>query len=343
MSMLKFFREYNHFLTPLYVLTTLIISGVVGYLFIEDYTLLDAFYMTIHTIATVGYGEIRPLSDAGKIFTSILIITSFGTFAYAISTITRYVADGEFNVFFKNKRLNAAIDKLQDHVIICGYGRNGRQAAHILKKHSKRFVVVEMDSKITDTVSHKYSELVLSGDATQDEVLLEAGIMKASSLITTLPTDADNLFIVITARYLNPTLNIISRASDDGSDTKLKIAGADNVIMPDKVGGAHMASLVMKPDVMEFIDQITIQGGDNINLEEISFERDTPALMNKSLKELDIRNKTGANIIGFKTAGGEYLVNPGGDTIITPHSKVFVLGTNEQLKKLKTLLKQFEN
>lgn len=335
--MLKFFREYNHFLTPLYVLTGLILAGTLGYVVIEGYTFLDAFYMTIITIATVGYGEVHPLTTTGKIFTAFLIITSFGTFAYAISTITRYVTDGEFNVFFKNKRLSAAIDKLQDHVIICGYGRNGRQAAHILKKHNKRFVVVEMDSKIT-TVSHKYADLVLNGDATQDEVLLEAGIMKASSLITTLPTDADNLFIVLTARYLNPTLNIISRASDDGSDTKLKIAGADNVIMPDKVGGAHMASLVMKPDVMEFIDQITIQGADNINLEEISFDRAGSSLKNKTLKELDIRNKTGANIIGFKTAGGEYIVNPGGDTEVTPHSKVFVLGTSEEIKKLKSIL-----
>lgn len=305
---------------------------------IENYSFFDAFYMTVITIATVGYGEVHPLSTVGRVFTSFLIITSFGTFAYAVSTITRFVTDGEFNRFFKNKKLNSAIEKLHDHVIICGYGRNGRQAAHIFKKHGKRFVVIDKDEKLTETITHKFSDLVLSGDATQDEILLEAGIMKASALITTLPDDADNLFIVLTARYLNPTLNIISRASDDGSDTKLKIAGADNVIMPDKVGGAHMASLIMKPDVMEFIDQITVQGGDSINLEEITFDKITETLKNKTLKDLEIRNKSGANIIGYKTVGGEYVVNPSADTQVLPHSKIFVLGTPEQIKKMKEIL-----
>jgi len=336
--MLKFFREYNRFLLPIYILTGLMLVGTMGYMIIESYPLIDAFYMTVITIATVGYGEVHPLSTEGRVFTAFLIITSFGTFAYAVSAITRFVTDGEFNRFFKNKKLNAAIEKLSEHVIICGYGRNGRQAAHILKKHDKRFVVIERDEKITGILTHKFSDLVLSGDATQDEVLLEAGIMRATALITTLPEDADNLFIVLTARYLNPTLNIISRASDDGSDTKLKIAGADNVIMPDKVGGAHMASLVMKPDVMEFIDQITVQGGDNIGLEEIAFERISESLKNKTLKDLEIRNKSGANIIGYKTAGGEYLVNPGGDTKVIPHSKIFVLGTPDQIRILKTIL-----
>ncbi|MCE3228717.1 MAG: transport system, NAD-binding component [Bacteroidetes bacterium] len=336
--MLRFLREYNRFLLPFYILNGLLLIGVLGFMIIEDYSLVDAFYMTVITIATVGYGEVHPLSLMGRIFTSFLIITSFGTFAYAVSAITRFVTDGEFNRFFKNKRVSAAIEKLSEHVIICGYGRNGRQAAHILKKHDKRFVVVDTDEKVTGFITHKFSDLVLNGDATQDETLLAAGIMRASALITTLPADADNLFIVLTARYLNPTINIISRASDDGSDTKLKIAGADNVIMPDKVGGAHMASLVMKPDVMEFIDQITAQGGDNINLEEITFEKITDALKNKTLKDLEIRNKSGANIIGFKTAGGQYLVNPSADTQVIPHSKIFVLGTPDQIKRLKEIL-----
>jgi voltage-gated potassium channel len=162
--------------------------------------------------------------------------------------------------------------------------------------------------------------------------------MKAKALITTLPTDAANVFIVLTARNLNPHLTIISRASDDGSDAKLKIAGANNVIMPDKVGGAHMASLVMKPDVMEFLDYITAQRADSINLEEISFDSVSVGLKNKTLKDLEIRNKSGANIIGFKTAAGDYIVNPSAETQIIPQSKIFVLGSPDQIKKLKEIL-----
>lgn len=335
--MIKFFKGYYKFLIPILLLNSLLIIGTIGYVLIDGYSWFNAFYMTVITVATVGYGEIEPLSVSGRIFTAFLIITSFGTFAYAVSAITRFVIDGEFNQFFKTKRLMATIDKLSDHVIVCGYGRNGRQAAHILKKHDKRFVVIEESGKITDTINHKFSDLVLNGNATQDEVLLKAGILRAKALITTLPIDADNLFIVLTARNLNPNLTIISRASDDGSDTKLKIAGADNVIMPDKVGGAHMASLVMKPDVMEFVDYITAQGGDNINLEEIAFDGNS-ILQNKTLKDLEIRNKSGANIIGFKTAMGEYVVNPSADTKIIPHSKIFVLGTPEQIKTLKSIL-----
>jgi voltage-gated potassium channel len=317
---------------------TLWLIGTIGYVLIDNYTWFNAFYMTIITVATVGYGEVEPLSNSGKIFTAFLILTSFGTFAYAVSSITKFVFDGEFNDFYKNRKLNASIDKLSDHIIICGYGRNGRQAAQVLKKHNQRFVVIENDQKLISTLNHKHSDLVVSGDGTQDEVLMKAGIMRAKALITTLPVDADNVFIVLTARNLNNKLTIISRASEDNSDTKLKIAGANNVIMPDRVGGAHMASLVMKPDVMEFIDNITAEGGNNISLEEISFTNMPDALKDKTLKDLEIRNKSGANIIGFKTATGEYIVNPSADTRIIANSKLFVLGTPEQIKVLKQLL-----
>lgn len=336
--MKDFLRLHVRLWVPILVLLSLIVIGTAGYMLINDYNLLDAFYMTIITVATVGYGEVEPLTVGGKLFTVFLIITSFGTFAYAVSAITRFVVDGEFNEFFKNKKLNDAISKLNGHVIICGYGRNGRQAAHVLKKHNRRFVVIENSASVTTGITHKFSELVINGDSTKDEILIKAGILRASALITTLPIDADNLFIVLTARNLNSKLTIISRASDDNSDTKLKIAGANNVIMPDRVGGAHMASLVMKPDVMEFIDFITAEGGDNINLEEIKFDTLSEELRHKTLKDLEIRNKSGANIIGFKTAMGEYIVNPSADTKIIPQSKIFVLGTPDQIKKLKEIL-----
>lgn len=293
--------------------------------------------MTVITVATVGFQEVHPLSDAGRLFTSFLIITSFGTFAYALTSLSKYVIDGEFNRYFKNYKVNSEIQQLKDHIIICGYGRNGRQAAQVLKKHNKRFVVIEQKSDVIEGMNKKYENLVVQGDSTRDEVLIKAGIHRAKALITTLPIDADNLFIVLSARSLNTSLTIISRASDDNSDKKLKVAGANNVIMPDKIGGAHMASLVMQPDVIEFIDVITGQGGTSINLEEITFDNLPQEYRNKTIKDLEVRQKTGANIVGFKTAQGEYVINPSPDTKIIPDAKLFVLGTGEQIKKLKEL------
>ena len=331
------FRQFSKIYIPIILLLIIVCSGIGGYMIIEDFRFFDAFYMTIITVATVGFEEVHPMSDAGRLFTTFLIITSFGTFAYALTSATKYVMDGEFNQHFKNYKLSAAIDKLDDHIIICGFGRNGKQAAHVLKKHGKRFVVIEKARDLVASVTHKYADLVLEGDSTQDEILTKAGIHRAKALITTLPVDADNLFIVLSARSLNPKLTIISRASEENSDKKLKIAGADNVIMPDKLGGAHMASLVMKPDVMEFVDFITGQGGDNIRLEEITFNNLAEKYRNKTIKDLEVRNKSGANIIGFKTGQGEYVINPSADTKIIPDAKLFVLGTTDQISKLKEL------
>lgn len=336
--MFKELKTYGRFLLPLYMLIAITLFGTLGYIFICGYTVIDAFYMTIITVATVGFEEVHPLDMWGKIFTALLVMISFGIFAYAISAVTRFVFDGEFNQLFKSRKLNATIEKLNGHVIICGYGRNGRQAAQVLKKHKQRFVVIEKNNELTASMQHQYSDLVINADATLDDVLLKAGILRAKAIVTTLPIDADNLFIVLTARNLNPKLTIISRASEDNSDTKLKIAGADNVIMPDKVGGAHMASLIMKPDVIEFIDYIVGQEGDSVNMEEITFENIPENLRHKTLRDLEIRNKSGANIIGFKTAAGEYIINPDADTRIIPDAKIFVLGSAEQIQKLKELL-----
>ncbi len=322
------------------LLTLVLITGIIGYTTIERIPVLDALYMTVITVATVGYREIVSLSDAGKIFTIFLIITSFGIFAYAISSITQFIIEGEFNQFFKNRKKVEEIAKLHNHVIICGFGRNGRQAAQVLKAHNHRFVVIEKNPNITDNITHKYKHLVLNGDASNDEVLIKAGIKRAKAIITTLPNDADNLFIVLSARHLNPKIHIISRASEENSDTKLKIAGADKVIMPDKVGGSHMGTLVLKPDTVELIEMISSQGLNDVSLEEILFSDLSSSLQHKTLKELELRHKCGANIIGFKTPDGQYIINPSPDTPIIPNSKIFVLGTKEQIKRLKTILSE---
>lgn len=310
-----------------------LLTGVIGFYFIEHFSFLDSVFMTVITVATVGYKEVHDLDPAGKIFTSFLIIFSIGTFAYAISVITRYVIEGEFQIYFKNYRVTQDIQKLKDHVIVCGYGRNGKQACEQLKAGNVNFLVIESDENIIENIRRENGLLFIVGDATKDEVLLQARLEHARALISALPDDAANVFVTLTARDKNPKLKIISRASDDSSEHKLKRAGADNVIMPDKIGGTHMAALVTKPDVLEFIDHIT--GHIDIRLEEIYLSNLPEDMRNKSMRELEIRNRTGANIIGFKNADGEYVINPSPDTIMIPTAKLFVLGTEDQVQKFK--------
>jgi len=294
--------------------------------------------MTIITISTVGYGEVKPLTDNGRIFTSLLIITSFGTFAYTISAITTYVVGGFYKNYFRQFRLKKEIEKISGHVIICGLGRVGRMACKALSEKGQGFVAIENNDSHYERILENDGITALLGDATQDDVLIKAGIRRAKALITALPDDADNLYVVLTARELNSSLSIISRASKEDSVRKLKIAGASNVIMPDKVGGAHMASLVVQPDVMEFLDHITINSVANVNLEEVRFSDLPEGLQNHSIAEIEEKYATGVRIIGYKTPSGEYVVNPPPATRLIPNSKLFVLGSKDQINHLNTLL-----
>lgn len=333
--------SFKHFKEIYYALITMgliFLAGTIGFKIIENYSTLDAFYMTVITVSTVGFREVETLSDGGKIFTAILILTSFGTFAYAITSVTRYIISGEYRNYFKDYKVNAEISELHDHVIVCGYGRNGQQAVKTLNAHKQKFIIIESRDHIMEELRSDSKFLYVHGNATSEDVLLKAGVMRAKALITTLPQDADNVFVVLTVRELNDKIVIISRASEDSSERKLRIAGADNVIMPDKVGGSHMASLVVTPDVMEFLDKISTIGAGNINLEEIQFENIPEKLRSKSFKDINDEFGIGAKIIGIKTDSGEYIVNPSSDLQIAPNSKLFVLGTPEQLKKLNAIL-----
>lgn len=308
--------------------------GTFGYMLIEHWSLIDSFYMTIITVSTVGFGEVMPLSSAGKIFTSLLIITSFGTFAFAVTSITSYLMGGEYKRYYTNHKLQNMVNKLEKHVIVCGLGRVGRQTIKELKAHGKPFVCLERDMEVVEFNRTNKQVLAVDGDATEDSNLIRAGIKEAEAIITTLPNDADNLYVVLAARELNPKLRIISRASKASSVRKLKIAGADHVIMPDTVGGSHMASLVVTPDVLEFLDNIAITGDANVNLEEVSFSSLPEDFKYLTISELRARKVSGCNIVGYKTPNGEFVVNPDPDLKIIPNSKLFVLGTPEQIKKL---------
>lgn len=328
-------------LQPFIFLQAIITIGIIGFMVIEKYSLLEALYMTTITVTTTGFQEVRPLTNEGRLFTMFLLITSWGTFAFAITRIAQFVTSGEINKYFKTRRLMKAIDKLNGHVIICGYGRNGQQASHTLKAHNVPFVVVEKDEERMERVSSDHPTLIfLLGDATEDETLKRAGVENAKALITTLPEDADNVFIVLSARSLNSNVQIISRASDHNSIIKLKKAGADYVIMPDRIGGTHMATLVSKPDVIEFIDFLSGEEGESINMESVSFEDLPDAIKNRTLKEVMNWRKTGVNCIGIKNTEGKFIISPPEEVLIEKGMKVIVLGTRHQIQQMKGNLEE---
>lgn len=314
------------------------VIGIFGYMAIEGLNFTQALYMTVITITTVGFKEVVPLSVLGMWFTSFLIIVSFGIFVYAVTSVTKYMIDGVLRNYYRDRKVKRQISKLSDHVIICGYGRNGSQAGFDLQMHKVPYIVIENNPEIVERLRISQGTLYIEGDATQDEVLNLAGIMEARAMITTLPVDADNLYVVLTAKGLNPKLKIIARASNESSDIKLKRAGANNVIMPDRIGGQRMAKLVTQPDVVEFIDFIMLQEPDGVFLEELSCNFLAACFEGKSIRELDIRNQTGANIIGLRRADRSYVINPSQNMILSPTDKLFVLGTINQISKLNKLL-----
>lgn len=323
-------------LQPFLVLHFIILIGILGYIIIEGYSFVEALYMTTIAITTVGFGEVRPLSNVGRLFTIFLLITSWITFAWAIARITQFVVTGEINKYFKMRKNMKTITHLNRHVILCGFGRNGQQAARTLKNHNMSFVVIEKEEHSMEKALPDFPNLIyLIGDGTDDALLIQAGIERAIALISALPDDADNVFIVLSARTLNSKLQIISRASEEGSIPKLRKAGADNVIMPDKIGGSHMATLVSKPDVVEFMDFLSSEDGESVNMESVPYELLPPAIKNKPLKVVMEWNKTGVNCLGIKNREGKFIINPPDDTLVTEGCKVIVFGTRSQISEMK--------
>ena len=310
-------------------------TGVFGYRVLADYSWIDAIYMTVITVTTVGFSEVSPLSANAKIFTIFLIIASVFILGFAISVITEYLLSRNSQELIKKKKVKNKISSLSNHVIICGFGRNGNQAAERLRAYKRPFVVVEKDKEIIDKFEDNI--LFVEGDSNEDSVLLEAGIERAQYIITTLPDDASNLFVVLSARQLNKDLYIISRASQISSQKKLRFAGANQVIMPDKIGGDHMASLVVMPDLITFMDKLSIEGEHTTNLEEVAIEDFADQMDCNSLRDLDLRRKTGCTIIGYIAPDGKYIINPEADMQLQPKSKVIVLGRPEQIKKLNEM------
>lgn len=316
-----------------------IVLGMIGFMQIEDFSITDAFYMAVITLGSVGFTEVHELSKAGRMFTSFYIIMNLGIYAYVIAVLGQYFFEGELGNIFKKLKTQNKIDKMSDHVIICGFGRNGSKAAEEILKSGKSVVVIEIDASQLKEHNNGNSKGItfLEGDATRDEILLSAGIERSSAIITTLGDDAQNVFITLTARELKPNIKIISRASSTQSEKKLIRAGADHVVMPEFIGGFHMASLITQPEVIPITNLIETYLSDELRVEEITSEDLHEKFKNKTLKDLGLYKNKEIMVLGYRKLNGDFAFNPDENLKLQTKEYLILLGTNKSLDNFRRL------
>jgi voltage-gated potassium channel len=311
--------------------------GVLGYMVFEGFGFTEALYMTVITVTTVGYREVRPLDTSGQLWTMALLITGVGTLFYAAVSSVELVVEGTVRGYFGRRRMEAAISKLSGHYILCGYGRVGRQVAREFASDGVPFVIIEHDP---DTVEECSAEgyLTLPGEASDDNVLEEAGIRRAKGLVAAVDSDADNVFVVLSARKLNSGLYIVARASSDGSAAKLEIAGADRSLSPYAVGGRRLASLATQPLVVDFLDIVTRgERGIEFRLEELAVPEDS-SMADRTIGGLRIGERTGAMILATRSKEGTFDTTPSANDRLRAGDTLIVLGTREQITRLERLM-----
>lgn len=303
----------------------IILCGTVGYMFLEHLSFWDSMYLTIITIATVGYGDIVPIHPGGKVFTIFLLFAGAGLVMYTLSKITEAMVEGSLRKILERRMMDKRIARLRNHYIICGFGRIGEVICEILDDAGRSFVVIDRDEEVLKEID-SLGYISVAGEAAEDDILLAAGIERASGLIGVVSTDADNLFITLTARGLNPKLFILARSSGSrGTRTKLLRAGASKVISPYYIGARRMAQLILRPTVTDFIDLAMYAGELGLKLEEILVSENA-LFVNRNLMESGIRKRHDVIVVAIKREGGEMLFNPKQDTMIMSGDIMIVLG-----------------
>jgi len=323
------------------LLVVVMLGGTAGCHFIEGWPFGESLYMTVITVTTVGFGEVRELSAAGRYFTITLIILSIATVGYSVSTIVSYIFEGQIINAVKERRMNRTIARMKGHYIICGYGDVGRAVAAELQRERVRFVVIDRNPQQTESA---WTEEVphIVGDAADDGVLQAAHIERAKGLVTTFPDDESNVFVVLTARQLNPELMIISQARDDRSTNKLRKAGANRVISAATIAGQRMAAIALRPSVTQFLEVVMRSGDAEMRVEEIPIEPGSP-LAGKTLRETGIGEHTGALVVGITRPGGKTSVNPSetatlSKITLSENDVLIALGSEEQLARMRTFV-----
>ena len=313
---------------------TILFVGTIGFVLLEGMSLGDGLYLTALTITTVGYGDIVPRHTQGKIFTVFLVFASVGFVLYAFSKFAEIMVEGGLRNILERRKMKKQVSQLRNHYIVCGFGRIGKVICQILKENNRPFVVIEKDAnEIRSIEEHGY--IALAGEAADDEILLAAGIKEARGMIAVVSSDADNVFITLTARGLNPGLFILARSSGaPGADTKLQRAGASKVISPYYIGARRMAQLVVRPTVIDFIDLTTHASELGLRMEEL-LVTDRASFANKQLIESGIRKKFDIIVVAIKRQGEEMLFNPKPDSLILPGDILIVLGDHNQISALE--------
>src|SRR6185369_10390675 len=326
---------YKRLLSVIAALAAVFLSGVFGYSLIEGWSLFDSLYMTVITIASVGYGEVHPLTFEGRIFTIILILCGSATLIYGLSILTAFIVEGDLTDILRRRKMTRTIAALEKHFIVCGMSATGRYVIDELKKTGRSFVVIDRDPERIKQLNDE-AILNIEGDATNDAVLQAANIGSAAGLLTTLHADSDNLFVVVTARGLNPSLKIIAKAINEESERKLRQVGADSVVMPDFIGGLRMASEMIRPSVVGFLDTMLRSRDKTVRVEEIRIPDNSP-LRGKSLADSAILDMEGVTVVAVSDGKGSYRFNPSRERFLSGGDVVIVMGVVENIMQLKAM------
>lgn len=314
----------------LVALSGVFVLGTVGYMLIEGWSLSDAVYMAVITLATVGFGEVHPLSDAGRVFTSFLILLGVGTVAYGLGALVDYVVNAELSGELRRRRMLRNLERLQDHVIVCGFGRVGEHSADTLRQNKRTVVVIDTEEPRAAR-ARAAGYLTLVGDATQDDTLRQVGVERATGLLVCTGDDSQNLFIVLSARALNPTLTIVARSVAPETESKMLRAGASRVISPYQIGGRRMANAFLRPNVAEFLEGVTLDSGQELWIEEVTIEERSP-LVGQTLRQTDMRRRTGVTVLAILRHRG--LTPPEADIVFQANDRLIVIGAQAQIDAL---------
>lgn len=326
----------RHLKISMTVLLLLVSAGTAGYMAIEKWRFIDALYMTVITLGTVGFKEVHDLSDPGKVFTMVLIVFGVSVLGYIVGSLAQIMFEGQIQRVMGRLKVEKMIDKLNDHYIICGYGRIGSLICKEFKANGLQFVIVEKSPETAERLDED-GYLYMKGDATIDETLLKAGIKRAKGLISVVTSDTENVYITLTARGLNPDLYILARSGEEGSDIKLKRAGANKVVSPYIIGGTRMAQSILRPNVVDFIEIATGSEHIDLQMEEISIPPHS-AFAGETLVSSGFRRETGVIIIGIKKAHGKMVFNPHSQAKIEGGDTLIVLGEPIAIDKLEDLV-----